>query len=61
MQNNQYYPVPRNTLGYGNKPCPRDFPERLKSYWKSSLQYSLTPIQSGWMLYYADKTKNKNK
>lgn len=41
------------------KPCPNDFPEKLKKYWSSSLQYSLTPIQSGWMIYYDEQEKNR--
>ncbi len=42
-----------------NKPCPSDFPEKLKPYWDSGLKYSLTPLQSGWIQYYADLEKKK--
>ena len=41
------------------KPCPIDFPEKLKQYWSSGLQYSLTPIQSGWMFYYDAQEKKR--
>lgn len=40
---------------YKEKPCPSDFPVKLRKYWKSSLQYSHTPIQSGWIMYYSEK------
>ena len=40
------------------KPCPSDFPERLKKYWHT-LQFSLTPIQCGWILYYQDKERER--
>ena len=36
------------------RPCPIDFPEKLKPYW-NSVQYMPTPIQCAWMLYYQDK------
>ena len=40
---------------YKEKPCPSDFPAKLRKYWKShNLQYSHTPIQSGWIIYYSD-------
>ena len=41
------------------KPCPTDFPPKLRKYWNSSLQFSHTPIQSGWILYYQDLEKVK--
>tara|TARA_A100001011_G_scaffold382775_1_gene453097 strand:- start:9870 stop:10148 length:279 start_codon:yes stop_codon:yes gene_type:complete len=37
-------------LNYKSKPCPIDFPERLKQYWDGNLEYSLTPYQTGWNL-----------
>ena len=40
------------------KPCPNNFPEKLKKYW-NVLQYTMCPIQSGWLLYYQDRDKNK--
>lgn len=41
------------------KPYPSDFPPKLKKYWEDGLQYSLTPIQSGWIRYYDDLAKAK--
>ena len=47
-----------------NKPCPDDFPLRLRKYWKNNLEHSLTPLQCGWIQYYKDvndiKKKNVN-
>ena len=42
------------------KPCPHDFPPKLKKYW-NSLQYSSTPIQCGWIQYYHDKEMEKKR
>ena len=49
------------------KPCPLYFPEKLKKYW-NTLQYSHTPIESGWMIHYEElekirrhRNKNMNK
>lgn len=41
------------------RPCPSDFPPKLVKYWKDNLEYSLTPIQHGWIQYYADIEKVK--
>lgn len=46
-------------LNYRSKPCPPDFPQQLKPYWKGHLEFSLTPCQSGWM--YLDEKKRRNK
>ena len=43
---------------YKSKPCPPDFPEKLKPYWKGNLEFSYTPCQSGWM-YLAGKKRVK--
>lgn len=39
--------------------CPPDFPPKLVKYWKDNLEYSLTPIQCGWIQYYADRERDK--
>lgn len=46
-------------LNFRSKPCPPDFPERLKPYWKGHLEFSLTPCQSGWM--FLDEKKRRRK
>jgi len=43
---------------YRSKPCPSDFPEKLKPYWKGHLEFSYTPCQSGWM-YLAEQKRVK--
>jgi hypothetical protein len=39
-----------------SKPCPRDFPKQLIPYWKGLAEFSFTPYQTAWMLYYEDHT-----
>tara|TARA_Y100000816_G_scaffold291455_1_gene282848 strand:+ start:2389 stop:2703 length:315 start_codon:yes stop_codon:yes gene_type:complete len=46
---------------YRSKPCPSDFPEKLKPYWKGHLEFSYTPCQSGWMYLQNQKKLNKKK
>ena len=48
-------------LNYRSKPCPVDFPEKLKPYWKGHLEFSLTPCQSGWMYLQNQKKLNRRK
>ena len=49
----------RNRIrNFKSKPCPSDFPEQLKPYWKDHLEFSFTPYQSGW-LYLQQKQQNK--
>ena len=48
-------------LNYRSKPCPQDFPEKLKPYWKGHLEFSLTPCQSGWMYLQQQKKLGKRK
>ena len=45
-------------LKYSNYPTsyPSDFPPKLKKYWNHNLEYSSTPIQSGWIQYYHDQS-----
>ena len=45
---------------YRSKPCPADFPKKLKPYWKGHLEFSYTPCQSGWM-YLAQQNKVKTR
>ena len=44
---------------YRSKPCPADFPEKLKPYWKGHLEFSYTPCQTGWM-YLEEKKRLRN-
>lgn len=46
-------------LNYRSKPCPPDFPEKLKPYWKGHLEFSFTPCQSGWMYLQEQKKLGK--
>ena len=48
-------------LNYRSKPCPHDFPEKLKPYWKGHLEFSLTPCQSGWIFLEEQKKLGKKK
>jgi hypothetical protein len=50
----------KRILNYIPAPCPPDFPEKLKPYWKNHLEFSLTPCQTGW-LYLSEKAKCKAK
>ena len=45
---------------YRSKPCPADFPEKLKPYWKGHLEFSYTPCQSGWM-YLSEQKRVKTR
>ena len=47
-------------LNLVSAPCPSDFPERLKPYWKNHLEFSLTPCETGW-LYLIQKAKREAK
>ena len=44
-----------------SKECPSDFPLKLRKYWKGYLEYSLTPIQCGWIQYYSDREKERTR
>ena len=48
-------------LNYRSKPCPHDFPEKLKPHWKGHLEFSFTPCQSGWMYLQEQKNLGKRK
>ena len=40
------------------RPHPKNFPQQLIKYW-SFLQYSQTPIQAGWLIYYEEINTKK--
>ena len=42
---------------FESKPCPVDFPEKLKKYWKGHLEYSYTPCETGWRYLAEQKRK----
>ncbi len=46
-------------LNYRSKPCPSDFPEKLKPYWKGHLEFSFTPYESGWKYLQQQKKLGK--
>ncbi len=49
---------PISRLDGPSRPCPSDFPEKIRPYWPQ-VQYSMTPIQSAWIQYYQDLEKVK--
>ena len=40
---------------FERRECPRDFPPELRRLWHGTLEYSLTPHQTGWAILAAEK------
>lgn len=36
-------------------PCPKDFPRKLRPYWRGMAEFSRTPVMTAWGLYYRDR------